>query len=104
MAAFRQVDQAIQSLCSRNVAVALKAIQAATGKRIAHLLNVTESTVSDFKSEDLEKAMQVISAAGLKVVPADEITKSPDELRNLLRISIKHTERELAELDRKVGL
>lgn len=98
MGAFRQVDEAIRILASRNHSVALRQMNVLTGKRIAVLLNITESTVSDFKGEDLEKAMQFLAALGLKCVHVSEITKSPDDLRHLLRQARSHIERELEEL------
>lgn len=60
---------------------------------VAAELNMSESTLSRWKSDDLERACGVIAAAGLKVVPASYRCMPDDELNALLTLARGRLER-----------
>lgn len=80
MPAFKNIAEAIKPLAQHNTSVALRALATTQQKRMAELLNYSESSLSEWKEEHLEKAMQVIAAAGLKVVPKEDKTISAAEI------------------------
>jgi hypothetical protein len=51
--------------------LALQRIQSVGQKHVAEQLETSEATISRFVSGELERACQVLAAAGLKVVPID---------------------------------
>ena len=80
MPAVKQLEEMIRPLAMRNFSIVQKALRETTQKRAAELMNVAESTFSDFAADHLERAMQVIAAVGLKVVPREEHTLSPAKI------------------------
>lgn len=54
---------------------------------IAEQLGVSAPTVSRFVSDDLERACQVIAAAGLKIVPAEMRCYPQDQIDAILTLA-----------------
>lgn len=94
MAALKSLDDAIRPLSMRNYSTAMKALQSVTQKEAARLLNCAESSLSEFKEDHLERAMQVIAAVGLKVVPKDERTFPAAEIAALKLFARKAMDQE----------
>ena len=57
---------------------------------VARQLETSESTVSRHVSEHLERACQILSAAGLKVVPADMQCFPPRKVAILMELARDH--------------
>lgn len=74
MPALKTLDDSIRPLAARNYSLVQKALRETTQKRAALLMGVVESTFSDFSTDHLERAMQVLAAVGLRVVSVDEKT------------------------------
>jgi hypothetical protein len=55
------------------IALILKRAQAATNRRIATDLEIEESTLSRWRDDHLQRAVDYVLAIGCKVVPADLI-------------------------------
>lgn len=66
------MSESIRAKTRRNHAVILRAISDVTGKRVAELIGVSESTLSAMKSDNLERFASLIAACGLKIVPITE--------------------------------
>jgi DNA-binding XRE family transcriptional regulator len=73
----------INTLWRKNQTAVLKAMAATSQQRVAELVGVSEGTISVFKNEQLERAMQVISACGLKVVDKSCNALTHEELNGL---------------------
>lgn len=65
------VSAAIAEKARKFVALAVQTISRVGQNTIADELRLSGPTISRFVAEDLERACQVLAAAGLKVVPAD---------------------------------
>jgi hypothetical protein len=71
--------------------VVLQALQApGTQAAIAVAMGVSESTVSRFKTEQLEQLCLVLACAGLKVVPVEMQCFPADKLQALLTLAKDH--------------
>lgn len=70
--------------------LALQRISAVGQNNIATEIGVSPPTVSRFVSEDLERACQVLSAAGLKVVPIEMQCFPPRKVEMLLELARDH--------------
>lgn len=51
---------------------------------MAQAIGMSEPTFSRFKTEQMETLFQVLAEAGLKLVPANEQTYSPEQIQALL--------------------
>lgn len=71
-------------------ALALQRIHQVGQNTIAAEIGVSAPTVSRFVSEDLERACQVLAAAGLKVVPAEMQVFPPHRVQLLLDLARDH--------------
>jgi len=74
MAALKTLDASIVPLAQRNYSIVLKTFERVTQAKVAELLGCAQSSLSDFKDDHLERACQILAAAGLKVVSRDEST------------------------------
>lgn len=90
-------SEALRGQAARNVSAVRKAFMEVTAKHVAEQCEVAPSTLADF-NEAIERVCLIAAAAGLKLVPVTDKTMSPEELRYLLRQTIRHAERDLAEL------
>ncbi|WP_412021518.1 hypothetical protein [Burkholderia cepacia] len=70
--------------------LALQRISAKGQNTIAQEIGVSPPTVSRFVSEDLERACQVLAAAGLKVVPVEMQCFPPRKVEMLLEFARDH--------------
>ena len=61
------MSESIRGKTRKNHAVILRAIDQVTGKRVAELIGVSESTVSAMKADNLERFAALIAACGLKL-------------------------------------
>jgi hypothetical protein len=68
-----QVSMTPAERARKSHAIALQLIAAVGQNMIATEIGVSPPTISRFVSDDLERACQVIAAAGVKVVPAGRI-------------------------------
>lgn len=80
MAALKTLDDSIKLLATRNYSVVAKACMAITQKEACRLLGQPESSFSEWKDDHLERAMQVVAALGLKVVPKEDKALPPAEI------------------------
>lgn len=64
----------------RNHGTYIRAMDKLTNKEAAHLCGCAESTLSEWTGEHMGRAMQVLSAVGLKVVPREEKTLPAAEI------------------------
>jgi hypothetical protein len=67
--------------------IALQRISAVGQNNIATEIGVSPPTISRCVSEDLERVMQVLAAAGLKVVPVDRICVDQSMYQALVTIA-----------------
>lgn len=74
MSAFKNPSDVVVTLQQRNQTVFLRAMDRTTNKKAAELLGCGESTLSEWNTDHIERALQVISAVGLKIVPKEEKT------------------------------
>jgi len=70
--------------------LALQHISAVGQSNIATEIGVSPPTVSRFVSDDLERACQVLCAAGLKIVPAEMQCFPPRKIEILLELARDH--------------
>ena len=67
----------------KNGSAVLRALAEKGQSLVAELVGTSETTVSRFKGHDLELAVAVLAAAGLKVVPEAMECFDPDYVRAL---------------------
>jgi hypothetical protein len=91
------LNEVVKGRAARNVSAYRKALAEVTQKHVAVMVDVAAPTLSDF-NDTMERACLVLAAAGLKVVGQEEKTISPEDMRFLLRMQIRHAEKELSEL------
>ena len=72
-----RVDESILRVAKRNHSALVRGISTVSGKRVADLIGVSESTLSGMKSEHLERFSALAAACGLKFVSTSE--RSLDE-------------------------
>jgi DNA-binding transcriptional regulator YiaG len=80
MAALKGLDDSIKVLAQRNIVRARRAMSETKQATVAALLGVSESTLSDWLTDQLDRSMQTIAAAGLKVVDREDLTVSQAEI------------------------
>lgn len=66
------LNGAVLNNARRNHAAILRGMQAVTQKRVADLIGVSESVLSEFKNNHLERAAAVIAACGLRCIPCTD--------------------------------
>jgi hypothetical protein len=98
MAALRGIAPQIRTLALCNYSAFLKRA-ATTGahKRAAELLGVSPATESEYATEHLERACQVLAAYGLEVVPKGTVLP-PDQQRAVMTIAAASIERMAIEM------
>ncbi|ENH6340909.1 hypothetical protein ABWH74_004299 [Burkholderia vietnamiensis] len=87
------VDQSCVPVTERarkSHSLALQRISAKGQNTIATEIGVSPPTVSRFVSDDLERACQVLAAAGLKVVPVEMQCFPPRKVEMLLELARDH--------------
>jgi hypothetical protein len=94
---WKPANEVVKGRALRNDSAYAGALQRLTQTKIASLIDVSDSTLSD--NRDLvARVCLILAAAGLKVVPIEEITIDAEELRLFLKERRRDTERRLAEL------
>lgn len=68
--------------------------------QLASTLNVSEATISRWKSEQAEQCARALSALGLKVVPVDMRCFDPKKIDAILQLAKSH----LAEIEKSEQL
>lgn len=81
MAALRSLEETTALLARQNHAVALRALARITNKRVAELLGISGPASSEWNTDHLERACQVLAGIGLRFVPPGEETYPPDLVR-----------------------
>lgn len=61
----------IAELAQRNMTAMLQAMASVGQKEVAARLNLSETTISRYKAEDLQRLAEFLAAIGQRVVPAD---------------------------------
>jgi len=74
----------------RYLSLSLQRIGSVGQKKIAEQLELSEATLSRFVANDLERACQVLSMAGLQVCPKDVVVVSRDDIQALERMAFKY--------------
>ncbi len=90
-------DQALRNIALRSHSVFLSP-SGISNKEAASRLGVSESTLSEYKRDHVERMLQVLAAHDFRIVNRDEMTISAQEKRALLKARIRADERELMEL------
>ena len=67
-----RVSEVIRVVTKRNVSALLRGMAEVTQKRVADLIGVSEATLSDIKTDRLERFAALAAACGLKLVPITE--------------------------------
>lgn len=67
-----RLDDSIRARARRNHSLMLRCIAEVSQKRVAALIGVSETTMSDMKNDHLMRFCALLSACGLKVVPSTE--------------------------------
>jgi hypothetical protein len=75
----------VRSLAHRNHGMVLRGMAEVTQRRVAELVGVSESVLSEFKSQHLERLCAVIAASGLRIAPCTE-HNYPDEYIDALKV------------------
>lgn len=83
------VSGSVAERARKFVSVALQRISAKGQNAIADEIGVSASTMSRFVSDDLERACQVLAAAGLKVVDSSRVCVDPHMYEAMHRIATK---------------
>jgi hypothetical protein len=94
-------DDRVSARARKNHATILAALADVGQKRVAELIDESETTISRSKG-DLERCAAIMAAVGLKVVPVDHRTYSEDRIRalnTLARIGLDATDTEPGALD-----
>ena len=73
----------LSDLGRRNYTLLLQSLASAGQKEVAASLSVSETTISNFKADHLERLAEFMAACRLKVVPEDHPSVPPDRLRAL---------------------
>jgi hypothetical protein len=98
MAALRGIAPQIRTLALCNYSTFLKrAAASGAHKRAAELLGVSPATESEYATEHLERACQVLAAYGLEVVPKGTVLP-PDQQRAVMTIAAASIERMAIEM------
>lgn len=84
----------------KNHAAILGRLASVGGARLAEALNVSEATVSRWKSEHAEQCARALSALGLKVVPVDMRCFDEKKIDAILQLAKSH----LAEIEKSEQL
>ena len=69
--------------------VVFDTLDAISQKRVADLLNLSESALSAFKKDHLERACFLITACGLRIVPTTEQTYEEEDIYALRRLALR---------------
>jgi hypothetical protein len=83
------VSSSIAERARKFASIALQRISAVGQNTIAAEIGVSPPTISRFVSDDLERACQVLAAAGLKVVANDRVCVDPHMYEAMHRIATK---------------
>jgi hypothetical protein len=83
----KPVSSAVGERARKFHALALQRVASVGQTSIAEQLQVSESTVSRFVSADLERACQVMSILGLKVVPIDMKCYPKDQIEAIFTLA-----------------
>jgi hypothetical protein len=73
----------VARLTQRNHTAALRAMAEVSQRRVAELLGLAESSLSEHKDRHLERSMAILAACGLKVVPCTARTYSDEHIQAL---------------------
>ena len=68
------IEDSIRASARRNHSLLLRGIADVSQKRIAALIGVSETTMSDMKNDQLERVAALIAACGLKLSPVTHQT------------------------------
>lgn len=81
------VSSSVAERSRKYLALSLQRISSVGQKAISEQLGTSEATVSRFVSADLERACQVLAAAGLKVVPCEMKCYPLDQIDAILTLA-----------------
>jgi hypothetical protein len=62
----------VRTLAQRNHALILRGMADVTQRRVAELIGISESVLSEFKDKHLERAAAVIAACGYRITPCTD--------------------------------
>ena len=79
-----RADESIRIATRRNTALILSGLAGLSQRRVAELMGISESTLSDMKSDGrLERFASMLAALGLQLVPADAQVFDPKQIAAL---------------------
>ncbi|KVD81906.1 hypothetical protein WS62_23405 [Burkholderia sp. ABCPW 14] len=84
------VSPTIAERARKFMSIAMQRISAIGQNTIATEIGVSPPTISRFVSDDLERACQVLAAAGLKLVPAEMQCFPPRKVAILMELARDH--------------
>jgi len=73
-----------QARAHKNETLVLNTLQRVTGKAVAEIMEVSETTVSRFKNGELKEWAAFLAALGLKIVPQHHVCRNPKQMEALL--------------------
>jgi hypothetical protein len=76
------LDSAVLRLAQRNETAIIKALQEVTQARVADLIGVSQSVLSEFKIH-IPRMAAMLAASGLRVVPSSDQFYDEDYIRSL---------------------
>lgn len=81
------VSSAVGERSRKFQALVLQRLSSVGQVGVSELLGVSEATVSRFVKDDLERACQVLAAAGLKVVPGEMKCYDPEWIDAVFKLA-----------------
>lgn len=94
-----RVADSIRHRAQKNHSVLLRAIAKVSGKRVAELIGVSETTMSGIRSDQIERFAAVVAACGLKLAPATDETYDEDYISALKTLAVIGLGRNKARVD-----
>jgi len=77
------MDESVLRLAQRNHSTLVRALASVTQQKVAELTGLSESTITVFKKDGMQRAMAIAAAAGLKLVAKDAEQYTREEIDGL---------------------
>lgn len=94
-----RVNESIRTRTRRNLALLMRCLAEVSQKRVASLIGVSETTLSDMKTDHLERFAALAAACGLKLVPITEETYDESIISAMKTLSVLGLGRDLRKKD-----
>lgn len=81
------INPALRGNTKRAQSAILRGMAGVTQKRVAELVGISESVLSEWKSGQLERCAAIVAACGLRLVPCTDKTFSDEYIAALRTLS-----------------